>query len=82
MLGILFGVWLGLIIVNIWFSDWVVDYSVLVVMVGVLFVFVLIILIVGLCNFIGLLLVVFGMVVNILLGLIVMVLVLLNEEFV
>ncbi|HGH6015971.1 TPA: Fe(3+)-hydroxamate ABC transporter permease FhuB [Vibrio mimicus] len=80
-LGTSSGAWLGLIIVNIWFSDWVADYSALAAMAGALLAFVLIISIAGLRNLTGLPLVVSGMVVNILLGSIATALVLLNEEF-
>lgn len=80
-LGTSSGAWLGLIIVNIWFSDWVVDYSALAAMAGALLAFALIISIAGLRNLTGLPLVVSGMVVNILLGSIATALVLLNEEF-
>ncbi|EKF9469645.1 Fe(3+)-hydroxamate ABC transporter permease FhuB [Vibrio cholerae] len=80
-LGISSGAWLGLIIVNIWFSDWVADYSALAAMAGALLAFALIISIAGLRNLTGLPLVVSGMVVNILLGSIATALVLLNEEF-
>ncbi|EGQ8224038.1 Fe(3+)-hydroxamate ABC transporter permease FhuB [Vibrio cholerae] len=80
-LGTSSGAWLGLIIVNIWFSDWVADYSVLAAMAGALLAFALIISIAGLRNLTGLPLVVSGMVVNILLGSIATALVLLNEEF-
>ncbi|PAS04556.1 Fe(3+)-hydroxamate ABC transporter permease FhuB [Vibrio cholerae] len=80
-LGTSSGAWLGLIIVNIWFSDWVADYSALAAMAGALLAFALIISIAGLRNLTGLPLVVSGMVVNILLGSIAAALVLLNEEF-
>ncbi|EGR1112997.1 Fe(3+)-hydroxamate ABC transporter permease FhuB [Vibrio cholerae] len=80
-LGTSSGAWLGLIIVNIWFSDWVADYSALAAMAGALLAFALIISIAGLRNLTGLPLVVSGMVVNILLGSIATALVLLNEEF-
>ncbi|WP_119468977.1 Fe(3+)-hydroxamate ABC transporter permease FhuB [Vibrio cholerae] len=80
-LGTSSGAWLGLIIVNIWFSDWVADYSALAAMAGALLAFALIISIAGLRNLPGFPLVVSGMVVNILLGSIATALVLLNEEF-
>ncbi|EEY46378.1 Fe(3+)-hydroxamate ABC transporter permease FhuB [Vibrio mimicus] len=80
-LGTSSGAWLGLIIVNIWFSDWVADHSALAAMAGALLAFALIISIAGLRNLTGLPLVVSGMVVNILLGSIATALVLLNEEF-
>ncbi|PAR27155.1 Fe(3+)-hydroxamate ABC transporter permease FhuB [Vibrio metoecus] len=80
-LGTSSGAWLGLIIVNIWFSDWVADYSALAAMAGALLAFALIISIAELRNLTGLPLVVSGMVVNILLGSIATALVLLNEEF-
>ncbi|MGL4191256.1 MAG: Fe(3+)-hydroxamate ABC transporter permease FhuB [Vibrio sp.] len=80
-LGTSSGAWLGLIIVNIWFSDWVADYSALAAMAGALLAFALIIAIAGLRNLTGLPLVVAGMVVNILLGSIATALVLLHEEF-
>lgn len=80
-LGTSSGAWLGLIIVNIWFSDWVADYSALAAMAGALLAFALIVSIAGLRNLTGLPLVVSGMVVNILLGSIATALVLLNEEF-
>lgn len=80
-LGTSSGAWLGLIIVNIWFSDEVAGYSALAAMAGALLAFALIISIAGLRNLTGLPLVVSGMVVNILLGSIATALVLLNEEF-
>lgn len=80
-LGTSSGAWLGLIIVNIWFSDEVASYSALAAMAGALLAFALIISIAGLRNLTGLPLVVSGMVVNILLGSIATALVLLNEEF-
>ncbi len=80
-LGTSSGAWLGLIIVNIWFSDWVADYSALAAMAGALLAFALKISIAGLRNLTGLPLVVSGMVGNILRGSIATALVLLNEEF-
>ncbi len=80
-LGTSSGAWLGLIIVNIWFSDWGADYSALAGMAGALRAFALIISIAGLRNLTGLPLGVSGMVVNILLGSIATALVLLNVEF-
>lgn len=46
-LGTSSGAWLGLIIVNIWFSDWVAGYSALAAMAGALLAFALIISIAG-----------------------------------
>ncbi len=80
-LGTSSGAWLALIIVNIWFPDWIADYSALAAMVGALLAFGLIVLITGVNNMTGLPLVVSGMVVNILLGSIATAIILLNEQF-
>jgi len=80
-LGTSSGAWLALIIVNIWFPDWIADYSALAAMMGALLAFGLIVLITGASNMTGLPLVVSGMVVNILLGSIATAIILLNEQF-
>ncbi len=80
-LGTSSGAWLALIVVNIWFPDWIADYSALAAMLGALLAFGLIVLITGASNMTGLPLVVSGMVVNILLGSIATAIILLNEQF-
>ncbi|WIF74060.1 Fe(3+)-hydroxamate ABC transporter permease FhuB [Proteus vulgaris] len=80
-LGTSSGAWLALVIVNIWFTDWVADYSALAATMGALFAFGLVIIIAGIRNMTGLPLVVSGMVVNILLGAIATALVTLNSQF-
>lgn len=80
-LGTSSGAWLALVIVNIWFTDWVADHSALAATMGALFAFGLVIIIAGIRNMTGLPLVVSGMVVNILLGAIATALVTLNSQF-
>ena len=80
-LGTSSGAWLALVIVNIFFIDWVADHSALAAMVGALLAFGMIVLITGIRNMAGLPLVVSGMVVNILLGSIATALVILNTQF-
>lgn len=80
-LGTSSGAWLALVIVNIWFTDWVANYSALAATIGALFAFGLVIIIAGIRNMTGLPLVVSGMVVNILLGAIATALVTLNSQF-
>ncbi|MDV5169284.1 Fe(3+)-hydroxamate ABC transporter permease FhuB [Photobacterium rosenbergii] len=80
-LGTSSGAWLALVIVNIWFVDWVADYSALAAMGGALLAFGLIVSIAGIRNMTGLPLVVSGMVINILLGSIATALVILNSQF-
>lgn len=80
-LGTSSGAWLALVIVNIWFVDWVVDYSAFAAMVGAITAFGLIVAIAGIRNMMGLPLIVSGMVVNILLGSIAAALVALNQQF-
>ncbi|WP_273997892.1 Fe(3+)-hydroxamate ABC transporter permease FhuB [Vibrio parahaemolyticus] len=80
-LGTSSGAWLALVIVNIWFVDWVVDYSAFAAMAGALVAFGLIISIAGVRNMTGLPLVVSGMVINILLGSIATALIILNAQF-
>lgn len=80
-LGTSSGAWLALIIVNIWFADWVADYSALAATLGALLAFGLVIIIAGIRNITGLPLVVSGMVVNILLGAIATALITLNSQF-
>lgn len=80
-LGTSSGAWLALVIVNIFFVDWIADHSALAAMVGALLAFGLIVVITGVRNMTGLPLVVSGMVVNILLGSIATALVLLNTQF-
>ncbi|WP_337240599.1 Fe(3+)-hydroxamate ABC transporter permease FhuB [Proteus faecis] len=80
-LGTSSGAWLALVIVNIWFTDWVADHSALAATIGALFAFGFVIIIAGIRNMTGLPLVVSGMVVNILLGAIATALVTLNSQF-
>lgn len=80
-LGTSSGAWLALVVVNIFFVDWVADHSALAAMVGALLAFGLIVIITGVRNMTGLPLVVSGMVVNILLGSVATALVLLNTQF-
>ncbi len=80
-LGTSSGAWLALVAVNIWFVDWVADYSALAAMAGALIAFGLIVSIAGLRNMTGLPLVVSGMVVNILLGSIATAIIILNAQF-
>ncbi|MBM4906869.1 Fe(3+)-hydroxamate ABC transporter permease FhuB [Vibrio parahaemolyticus] len=80
-LGTSSGAWLALVIVNIWFVDWVADYSAFAAMAGALVAFGLIISIAGVRNMTGLPLVVSGMVINILLGSIATALIILNALF-
>lgn len=80
-LGTSSGAWLALVIVNIWFIDWVADYSALAATLGALIAFSLVIIIAGIRNMTGLPLVVSGMVVNILLGAIATALITLNSQF-
>lgn len=80
-LGTSSGAWLALVIVNIWFVDWIADYSALAAMTGALLAFSLIILITGIANMTGLPLVVSGMVINILLGSVATALLILNAQF-
>ncbi|GAK16734.1 ferrichrome transport system permease protein FhuB [Vibrio sp. JCM 19053] len=80
-LGTSSGAWLALVVVNIWFVDWVADYSALAAMVGALVAFGLIVSIAGVRNMTGLPLVVSGMVINILLGSIATAIIILNAQF-
>lgn len=80
-LGTSSGAWLALVIVNIWFTGWVADYSAVAATIGALLAFSLVIIIAGIRNMTGLPLVVSGMVVNILLGAIATALVTLNSQF-
>ncbi len=80
-LGTSSGAWLALVVVNIWFVDWVADYSALAAMAGALVAFGLIISIAGIRNMTGLPLVVSGMVINILLGSIATAIIILNAQF-
>lgn len=75
------GAWLALVVINIWFVDWVADYSALAAMVGALAAFALIIIIAGMRNLTGLPLVISGMVINILLGSLATALIILNAQF-
>ncbi|MCV5754566.1 iron chelate uptake ABC transporter family permease subunit, partial [Escherichia coli] len=68
ILGSSSGAGVALVVVNIWFVDWVADYSALAAMVGALVAFGLIVSIAGVRNMTGSPLVVSGMVINILLG--------------
>lgn len=80
-LGTSSGAWLALVVVNIWFVDWVADYSALAAMTGALIAFGLIISIAGIRNMTGLPLVVSGMVINILLGSVATAIIILNAQF-
>ncbi len=80
-LGTSSGAWLALVVVNIWFVDWVADYSALAAMAGAIIAFGLIVSIAGIRNMTGLPLVVSGMVVNILLGSIATAVIILNAQF-
>ncbi|MBG2874920.1 Fe(3+)-hydroxamate ABC transporter permease FhuB [Proteus alimentorum] len=80
-LGTSSGAWLALVIVNIWFTGLVTDYSAVAATLGALLAFSLVIIIAGIRNMTGLPLVVSGMVVNILLGAIATALVTLNAQF-
>ncbi|WP_368869859.1 Fe(3+)-hydroxamate ABC transporter permease FhuB [Proteus mirabilis] len=80
-LGTSSGAWLALVIINIWFTHWVADYSVIAATIGALVAFSLVIIIAGIRNMTGLPLVVSGMVVNILLGAIATALITLNTQF-
>lgn len=80
-LGTSSGAWLALVIVNIWFTGLVADYSAVAATLGALLAFSLVIIIAGIRNMTGLPLVVSGMVVNILLGAIATALVTLNAQF-
>lgn len=80
-LGTSSGAWLALVIVNIWFTGWVADYSAVAATIGALLAFSLVIIIAGIRNMTGLPLVVSGMVVNILLGAIATALVTLHAQF-
>ncbi|MBM6550511.1 Fe(3+)-hydroxamate ABC transporter permease FhuB [Marinomonas ostreistagni] len=80
-LGTSSGAWLALIIMNVWFTQWVAQYSAIAAMAGALSAFMLIVAIVGLKNLSGLPIVVAGMVVNILLGAIATGIILLNEQY-
>lgn len=80
-LGTSSGAWLALVIVNIWFTGLVADYSAVAATMGALLAFSLVIIIAGIRNMTGLPLVVSGMVVNILLGAIATALVTLNAQF-
>ncbi|RUM49421.1 MAG: Fe(3+)-hydroxamate ABC transporter permease FhuB [Marinomonas sp.] len=80
-LGSSSGAWLALIIMNVWFAQYVNDYGDLAAMVGAMLAFGLILAIVGLNNMTGLPIVVAGMVVNLLLGAIATGIILLNEQF-
>ncbi len=80
-LGTSSGAWLALVVVNLWFVDWVADYSALAAMAGAIIAFGLIISIAGIRNMTGLPLVVSGMVINILLGSIATAIIILNAQF-
>jgi iron complex transport system permease protein len=80
-LGTSSGAWLALVVVNIWFVDWVADYSALAAMAGALLAFGLIVSIAGIRNMTGLPLVVSGMVINILLGSIATAIIILNAQY-
>ncbi|NOH97354.1 Fe(3+)-hydroxamate ABC transporter permease FhuB [Vibrio sp. 99-70-13A1] len=80
-LGSSSGAWLALVIMNVWFVDYVADYSAIAAMVGALVAFGLIVAIAGIKNMTGLPLVVSGMVINILLGSIAAAIVVLNSQF-
>ncbi|WJW81217.1 Fe(3+)-hydroxamate ABC transporter permease FhuB [Moellerella wisconsensis] len=80
-LGTSSGAWLALVVINIWFTDWVADDSAMAAMVGALFAFSLVVMIAGLRNMTGLPLIVSGMVVNILFGAIATALITLNSQF-
>ncbi|WP_371826116.1 Fe(3+)-hydroxamate ABC transporter permease FhuB [Photobacterium sp. GJ3] len=80
-LGTSSGAWLALIIVNVWFPDWVGDHSALAAMVGAMLSLFLVIFIAGPKNMTGLPLVLSGMVVNILLGAVASAIILLNAEY-
>ena len=75
------GAWLALVIVNIWFVDWVADYAALAAMVGSLIAFGLVVSIAGIRNMMGLPLIVSGMVINILFGSISTAFIILNAQF-
>ena len=80
-LGSSSGAWLALVAMNVWFIDYVAEYSALAAMVGSLVAFGLIVAIAGIKNMTGLPLVVSGMVINILLGSIAAAIVVLNSQF-
>ena len=80
-LGSSSGAWLALVVMNVWFIDYVAEYSALAAMVGALVAFGLIVAIAGIKNMTGLPLVVSGMVINILLGSIAAAIVVLNSQF-
>ncbi|MDO6707312.1 Fe(3+)-hydroxamate ABC transporter permease FhuB [Photobacterium sp. 1_MG-2023] len=80
-LGTSSGAWLALIIVNVWFPDWVGDHSALAAMAGAMLSLFLVIFIAGPKNMTGLPLVLSGMVVNILLGAVASAIILLNAEY-
>lgn len=75
------GAWLALVIVNIWFVDWVADYAALAAMAGSLIAFGLVVSIAGIRNMMGLPLIVSGMVINILFGSISTAFIILNAQF-
>lgn len=80
-LGTTSGAWLALVIMNIWLTDQLADYSALAALAGALLAFGFVVLIAGPRQLTGLPLVVSGMVVNLLLGAIATALITLHAQF-
>lgn len=80
-LGTASGAWLALVILNVFWPQWVGEYSAIAALMGSLLTLVLVLMIVGIRHVSGLPIVLAGMTVNILLGAIATAIILLNDQY-
>ena len=80
-LGTASGAWLALVIMNVWFAEYVADYASMAALVGASLTFGLVVAIAGIRNLSGLPIVLSGMAVNIFLGAVATAIILLNEQY-
>ncbi len=80
-LGTASGAWLALVIMNVWFVEYVADYASMAALVGASLTFGLVVAIAGIRNLSGLRIVLSGISVNIFLGAVATAIILLNEQY-
>lgn len=80
-LGAASGAWLALVVMNVWFADYVADYASIAALFGALITFALVVAIAGVNNLSGLPIVLSGMAVNIFLGAVATAIILLNDQY-
>ena len=80
-LGTASGAWLALVVMNVWFADYVADYASMAALIGASITFALVVAIAGINNLSGLPIVLSGMAVNIFLGAVATAIILLNEQY-